>query len=221
MGCSGSVRSRSIGLSDSPRQSFLHASRLLRIDLGIMAEVKVRLSPVLQSALESIDRGIDGMSDEQMMRHPEGKWSAAEILEHLSLAYSRTTERMKSMLQQGEQPPRRRRTMKEWVGGLIVLRLSRIPTGRKAPEALSPKGMSAQDVKSSARKNLAELDRTIEGCEERFGGTRKVLVHPALGPLSASEWRKFHRLHTLHHVGQIHALRTRMAQASSRTNQCS
>ena len=182
----------------------------LRIDLGIMGEVKERLSPVLQSALDSIDRGIDGMSDEQMTWHPEGKWSAAEILEHLSLAYSRTTERMKLMLQQGEQPHRRRRTMKEWVGGLIVLRLSHIPAGRKAPEALLPKGRSPQDVKSSVRTNLADLDRTVHGCEERFGGTRTVLVHPALGPLSASEWRKFHRLHTLHHVGQIQALKAKM-----------
>ena len=172
-----------------------------------MAEAKVRLSPVLQSALESIDRGIDGMSDEQMTWHPERKWSATEILEHLSLAYSRTTERMQSMLRQGEQPQGRRRTMKEWVGGLIVLRLSRIPAGRKAPEVLLPKGMSPQEVKSSVRKNLAELDRTIAGCEDRFGGTRKVLVHAVLGPLSTSEWRKFHRLHTLHHVEQIQALR--------------
>ncbi|HEY6970627.1 MAG TPA: DinB family protein [Candidatus Angelobacter sp.] len=181
-----------------------------------MAEAKVRLSPVLQSALESIDRSIDGMSDEQMMWHPEGKWSAAEILEHLSLAYSRTTERMTLTLQQGAQPQLPRRTMKEWVGGLIVLRLSRIPAGRKAPEALLPKGMSPQDVRSSIRKNLAALDRTIDGCEERFGGTRKVLVHAVLGPLSAREWRKFHRLHTLHHVGQIEELRAKMKQTEFR-----
>ena len=181
-----------------------------------MAEAETRLSPVLQTALDSIDRGIAGMSDEQIKWHPEGKWSAAEILEHLSLAYSRTAERMKPLVEQAQQPEVRRRTMKEWAGGLIVLKLGRVPAGRKSPEALCPRGLSPQAVRDSIRKNLAELDGRINVCEQRFGSSRKVMNHVILGPLSTREWRRFHCVHTLHHVKQIEALKEKMKQTASR-----
>jgi hypothetical protein len=103
-----------------------------------MAEGK--LSPYLQTALEAIDHATNGMTSEQMTWHPAEKWSAAEILEHLSLAYARTVERMKSALQEGPAEVRRR-TFREWAGGVIVLKLGRIPPGRKAPEGLSPCGI--------------------------------------------------------------------------------
>lgn len=169
-----------------------------------MAEAK--LSPPLQTALEAIDHATNGMTSEQMAWHPAEKWSASEILEHLALAYARTVERMKSALQEGD-PEVRRRTFREWAGGLIVLKLGRIPPGRKAPEALSPRGVSPDQALDSARTKLAELDRAIDQCQERFGSSRNVLVHTILGPLSTSEWRRFHCVHTLHHMRQIQKLR--------------
>ena len=180
-----------------------------------MAETETRLSPLLQSALDSIDRAIAGMSDEQLTWHPEGKWSGAEILEHLSLTYSRTANRMRPLLEQTQLPEGRSRTMKERLGGLIVLKLGRVPPGRKAPEAVSPKGMRPQDVRSSIRENLRQMDQTINQCEERFGGRKNVLVHAVLGPLSTAEWRKFHCVHTLHHMRQIAVLREMMKNSSS------
>jgi hypothetical protein len=187
---------------------------LLRLNFSIMAEAGSSLSPSLQSALDAIDRAIDGMSDAQLTWHPAGKWCAAEILEHLSLAYGRTAERMKPLTQQGR-PEVRRRTVKELVGGLIVLKLGRIPQGRKAPEAVAPKGMSARDARSAVRENLLRMDTTIAQCEQRFGSRKNVMVHPVLGPLSTAEWRTFHCLHTLHHVRQIATLRERMKMAAS------
>ena len=168
------------------------------------------LSPLLQTALDSIDQAIDGMSDEQLAWHPPEKWSSAEILEHLSLAYSRTADRMKSLLQKG-QPEVRKRTFRERVGGLIVLKLERIPPGRKAPEALCPKGISPSEIKVSIRKNLVEMDRMITECEQRFGNRGDIMVHAVLGPLSVPEWRKFHCVHTRHHMRQVGALRERMS----------
>jgi len=175
-----------------------------------MAETETRLSPLLQSALDSIDLAIAGISAEQLTWHPEGKWSGAEILEQLSLTYSRTANRMKPLLQQAQRPEVRSRTMKERVGGLIVLKLGRIPPGRKAPEAVAPKGMCPQDVRTSIRENLRQMDQAINLCEGRFGSRQNVLVHAVLGPLSTGEWRKFHCVHTLHHMRQIDALRQMM-----------
>ena len=154
------------------------------------------------------------MTAEQLAWHPEEKWSSAEILEHLSLAYSRTVDRMKALLEQGT-PEVRRRTFREWAGGLIVLKLERIPPGRKAPETVAPRGMAPEQALTSAQSNLAELDRMIDRCQQRFGTQQNVLVHAVLGPLTTSEWRKFHYVHTIHHMRQVKALRQRMASAAS------
>jgi DinB superfamily len=178
-----------------------------------MSEAK--LSPTLQTALDAIHHATNGMTAEQLAWHPEGKWSSAQILEHLALAYSRTAERMKPLLQQ-ESPEVRNRTFREWVGGLIVLKLGRIPPGRKAPEAVSPRGMAPDQTVAFARSNLAELDTTIDRCQQRFGSAKNILVHAILGPLSTGEWRRFHSVHTLHHMRQIEGLRERMNAATSK-----
>lgn len=170
------------------------------------------LSPPLNSALAAIRDSTAGMSEGQLAWHPEGKWSSADILEHLSLAYLRTADRMTTLLQ-GELPDVRRRIFKEWVGGMIVLKLGRIPTGRKAPEGLVPRGMSPAEAKTTIAEKLCRMDQVIDQCEQRFGRKRSVLVHPILGPLSAPEWRRFHCVHTLHHVKQIQALRRKMQES--------
>ncbi|HEY6249718.1 MAG TPA: DinB family protein [Candidatus Angelobacter sp.] len=172
-----------------------------------MAESK--LSPALQEAMDAIARAIEGMTDEQLSWHPDGKWSSAGILEHLSLAYARTAERMKLVPQQ-DKLDIRRGTLREWFGALIVLKLGQIPPGRKAPEGLSPKGVSPRQAIASIQQNLAEMDEVLEQCEARFGDKRTVLLHALLGPLSTREWRRFHCVHTLHHMRQIHGLREKM-----------
>lgn len=180
-----------------------------------MSVANASLSPPLQSALAAIHSAIIGMTDEQLAWHPAGKWSSAEILEHLSLAYSRTTHRMKPLLAQGQpeqdQPELRRRTFTEWFGGLLVLRIGHIPRGRKAPEALCPQGLSCIEARIKVADKLCLLDQTISDLEARFGPEKTVLVHSILGPLSTSDWRRFHCVHTLHHVKQIQTLRAALA----------
>ncbi len=173
-------------------------------------DVGVQLSPMLQPALAAIRRATSGMSDEQMVWHLEGKWSATEILEHLTLAYGRTAERMKKLLEEQGLPEVRRGTVKERTGALLVLRLGRIPPGRKAPEGLLPKGMGVAESRSRIEEKLLQVDQAIGACERRFGGTNNILVHTVLGPLSAAQWRRFHCVHTLHHMKQIQAIRRQL-----------
>lgn len=167
-----------------------------------MTDTPAQLAPLLQSALAAIRSATAGMTEEQLLWHPEGKWSSAGILEHLSLAYALTAERIKPLLQQGL-PEDRKRTFKERIGGVIVLRFGHIPAGRKAPQALSPKGMKPAEARTCIEEKLSELDQSITQCEERFGSRQIILVHPGLGPLTANGWRKFHCVHTLHHMKQI------------------
>ncbi len=43
----------------------------------------------------------------------------------------------------------------------------------------------------------------LDACERRFGARTKIMDHLFLGPLTASEWRKFHWVHGRHHARQI------------------
>jgi len=51
------------------------------------------------------------------------------------------------------------------------------------------------------------MDDIIGRCEEKIGRGKKLLDHPILGPLTGTQWRKFHLVHGLHHVKQIRRLR--------------
>jgi len=168
------------------------------------------LSPVLQQAQDAIDSATRGMTDEQMHWHPEGKWSAVELVEHLALSYSRSAIGMKKSI--SENPEKlRRATVKERVGKLLLFGFSYIPPGRKSPEAIHPKGMNVGDALATARRSLSLVDHTLNECEDRLGSGTPLYTHPVLGPLTAIQWRRFHLVHTLHHTRQIDRWRRMMA----------
>ena len=52
----------------------------------------------LQASLEEIQRATEGMSADQLAWHPPGKWSSADILEHLTLTFTGTAKGMRRVL---------------------------------------------------------------------------------------------------------------------------
>lgn len=167
------------------------------------------LSPMLRQALEEIESATRGMTDEQMQWRPEGKWSAVELVEHLALAYSRSAAGMRKAISEAPAAARKA-TPKERLGKLLLFRFRYIPHGRKAPEAIHPKGLKVGDALAAARRGLELVDHTISDCEKQFGAGTPVYVHPVLGPLTASQWREFHLVHTLHHMRQVRKRRKQM-----------
>ena len=159
----------------------------------------------LQSALALIDEATNGMNDEQLSWHPEGKWSSANVLEHLSIAFSGTAKGMSRILAAGK-PDCRASTPKDVLQVLLVVKLGYFPEGRKAPAGVVPKGISTQEAMRGIREKLKAVDVAITQCEQTFGNV-KILTHPILGPLTACEWRKFHFIHTRHHMKQVRRLR--------------
>lgn len=164
------------------------------------------MDPCLENALALINQATDGMTDEQLAWHPEGKWSSANVLEHLSRAFSGTVKGISRMLAVGK-PDVRPSTFKDTLLVLTIVKLGYFPPGRKSPDMVVPKGISPQEAMRGIRENLVAVDAAITQCEERFGGRVKVLTHPVLGPLTAREWRRFHFIHTRHHMKQIRRLR--------------
>lgn len=170
------------------------------------------LSPILQQTQDAIDGATRGMTDEQMHWHPEGKWSAVQLVEHLALSYSRSAIGMKKSI--SDNPEKlRSATVKERVGKLLLFGFRYIPPGRKSPEAIHPKGLSVGDALATARSSLSLVDHTLSECESRLGDNTPLYPHPVLGPLTAAQWRRFHLVHTLHHMRQVSKWRRMMAGA--------
>lgn len=168
----------------------------------------------LERVRQAIESAIAGMDSEQLGRHPrEGKWSPAEVLEHLSRTYSGTVKALQRALESGKTDVRPA-TLKESVATALVVEIGHMPKGRSAPQGTVPKGVAAQEVVADIRANLSAMERTISECEERFG-TGKIAMHPILGPLTATQWRKFHRVHTRHHLKQIEAMKRQMGRAAA------
>ena len=164
------------------------------------------MDSTLQQVGEAIEAATRGMSAEQLERHPEGKWPAAGILEHLSITYGGTARLMRKCLEGGK-PLGSAPTFKQRFAAWVVTGLGYFPTGRPAPEFAQPKGLGGEAALQSIRENLTTMDQALAECEQRFGSEVKIADHVVLGALTIPQWRRFHWVHTRHHMKQIARLR--------------
>lgn len=164
----------------------------------------------LERLQKAIASETDGMSEEALQWHPEGKWSAAEILEHLYLTYTGTTKGFERCLQSGK-PLARLVTLQDRWRTLVVVGLGYLPEGRKAPKNTVPGGLPLPRVQTEVTAKIRAMDAIIASAEEKYGKRTRLLDHPILGPLRGREWRKFHWVHGRHHLQQIRTLRRRFA----------
>jgi DinB superfamily len=174
--------------------------------------MEMAMHPIVEEIRELLTTATQGMSDEDWSRHPEGKWSATEVVEHLSLTYSGTLKSMQRVLDNNA-PTATPLKLKQRLGILWVVELGRFPEGREAPMQVRPTGtpgaVSGRELLSVTLENLTKMDTAIATCEQRFGSATRLSDHPILGALSATQWRKFHRIHARHHALQIERLRLR------------
>jgi hypothetical protein len=160
----------------------------------------------LEKLKENLESAVGGMSSEQLSRHLPGKWCAAEVLEHLYLTYTGTITGLERVLRKGK-PLATRASMAQRVLTLVVVGLGHMPAGRKAPTMVQPKGLPAEKVRNEIGAKMSAMDAIIAQCEARFGRRVKLLDHPILGPLTATQFRKLHLVHGQHHLKQLLQLR--------------
>jgi hypothetical protein len=155
---------------------------------------------------EEIAAAVDGLSAGQLRQRPAGKWCAAEILEHLYLTYTGTLKGFERLAAAGK-PLATKQTWKQQAQTWIVLTFGYLPSGREAPRVSRPRGLPPEKVLAEIGPKINEMEDCIALYERKFGPRRRLLDHPMLGALTGSQWRKFHLVHGLHHVKQIHRLR--------------
>jgi uncharacterized protein DUF1569 len=159
----------------------------------------------LEKLKENLDSAVEGMSSEQLGWHLPGKWCAAEVLEHLYLTYTGTITGFDRVMTNGK-PLATRASVAQRALTFVVLRFGRMPR-RKAPAMVVPNGLPAERVRNEIGAKMAAMDAIIAQCEARFGPQVKLLDHPILGPLSATQFRKLHVVHGRHHLKQLLRLR--------------
>jgi hypothetical protein len=162
----------------------------------------------LESLKQLLENAVDDMSSEQLSWHVPGKWSAAEVLEHLHLTYTGTIRGMEKVINHGA-PLATRQSLKQRVLTSIVVRLRYIPSGFEAPRMVRPRGLPVEQVRDEIWATLGAMDAIITQCEARFGCHVKLLDHPILGALTSTEWRTLHLVHGRHHHKQLLRLRNR------------
>jgi Protein of unknown function (DUF1569) len=160
----------------------------------------------LDKLKQSLESAVEGMSSEQLSWHLPGKWCAAEVLEHLYLTYTGTILGLGRVMRKGK-PLATRASMGQRALTFVVVGLGHMPTGREAPAMVRPRGLPVDQVRNGMGKEIAAMDAIIAQCEARFGRQVKLLDHPILGPLSATQFRKLHVVHGGHHLKQLLRLR--------------
>jgi len=165
----------------------------------------------LERALDTLRSAAADLDPASLAWHPPGKWSAGQIVEHLSKGYASTAYILNRCLEAGA-PKARPAAWRERLATFVVVGLGYLPSGRQAPEVTRPAERPPDDVVDQAVAALNALDGTAARTEERFGPGTPLANHPILGPLNTREWRRFHLVHTRHHAKQIAHLCERMRE---------
>jgi hypothetical protein len=143
-----------------------------------------------------------GRSDGEWERGPAGKWTPAQIVEHLALALTLSADTFQTRRSHASMS-RRPRTPAEKISRFFVFGLRWFPPGRKAPERTTP---PAHVSRASAEAHFLagieawdQVDRAL--LPERRDNL--FVKHPRMGDLTVEEWMEFHVIHARHHARQI------------------
>ncbi len=145
---------------------------------------------------------LEGRADADWLRAPAGKWTPAQIVEHLALGLEASAAKFAERRAKGSMA-RRSRTARELVARLLVFGLRWFPPGFRAPDGAAPAArVDRAAVVARFRRGLALWEQV----ERDLLPTRRhdlFVKHPALGDLTMDEWLRFHLIHARHHARQI------------------
>lgn len=175
------------------------------------------MSPELEQIRHDVEQLTKSCPEDAWHLAPPGKWSCAQIMEHLRLSYTGTTKGLQRLVHAG-QPQTKPPTLSDRMRAIAVTRLGFMPKGRVSPANLTPQQGLELDALRRFYDALVAMDATLADAERRFGNKVKLLDHPFLGPLDVRQWRKFHRVHARHHLRQMmqRVRETRPTAASGR-----
>jgi len=141
-------------------------------------------------------------SDSEWERGPAGKWTPAQIVEHLALGLALSAETFTARRNHAPMA-RRPRTPAEKIAKLLIFGFRWFPPGRKSPERTTP---AAQIDRASAEAHFLAAIEAWDQVDRALLPERRAdlfVKHPRMGDLTVEEWMRFHVIHARHHARQI------------------
>ena len=132
---------------------------------------------------------------------PEGKWSIAQIVGHLSIGVGLVASAFEKRVD--KEGMERRATPEQSLLRHMVLGQGELPTGASAPVSSMPLDKpNPEEVMADYRMGIERLWRMAD--EWPVERQSEVFVeHPMFGDFNLPEWVRFHFLHSKHHGVQI------------------
>jgi len=154
------------------------------------------------SSLESIVlEPLQGASPSEWTIAPEGKWSVAQIVEHLVIAFDIVATGFAALPADGTGG--RQATPAQSVMRHALLGSGDLPAGMRAPDISQPsEDPDPELVVASFRMGVEQTRTLVEDWPEERQLT-SFLRHPVLGDLNLPEWVRFHYVHCSLHSRQI------------------
>jgi len=162
---------------------------------------------------EELERLLGGLDARQTQLRPGGdpaRWSIQQTVGHLVLTYAATGRAIDARIAKGS-GTRARPSLMQRAGQLVIIGAGLFPPGRKAPEMVTapaneppvPSGVLIERVGAA----LESMDESVSAGERFFGTRRQAVRHAVLGPLTFSQWKRFHLIHGRHHMKFIAQVR--------------
>ena len=166
----------------------------------------------LEATRARLVASVEGLGDgREHFRPAPGRWSVAEIMEHLAAAEASSLKLFDRLLQKAEAECRTRAAGDPFAPVSIAEHQERSRREKyQSPEAIRPKGdATLADSLKSLRASLDAL-HALRPRIERADCSDLRFPHPAFGPLNLYQWLLFTAAHEERHRAQIEALKEEM-----------
>ena len=176
VGCCKIVASKRCGLRNwllNKVTESVEMSAIVLLRQRFQLVIGVTVTPELEQIRQEVERVISGSSELNWRQAPPGKWTSAQIFEHLLLTYTGTTKGLRRVLESGH-PLASVCNLAAPVRKFVVTKLGWMPAGRTAFKQICPEdGLDAQSMRRFYDA-LVAMDATLLDAERRFGKRAKA-----------------------------------------------
>lgn len=157
----------------------------------------------LEAQRNNLLQSLNGLSQEQLLKSPAGKWSLAQVFSHLITSEQLSVGYLNKKLQGIDEVGNT--GVAEELKMLVLIVSQRLPLKFKAPKVVvenTPTYKTLPEIEQAWQKTREELKATLA----RFRDdqlNKKIYKHPVAGRLNIKQTLRFFQEHTIHHTPQI------------------